>query len=118
MYLALESQWLQKAWFVSDGRVYGNREYAAIVKKRLNRWALYLPVPLFLVRALSYALDVAGGWFGVSPTLNRDKYRIMRAVNWQCEVEPLQRDLGFEAEYDLDSGIKACVEWYRKEKWL
>ncbi|MDR1156613.1 MAG: NAD(P)-dependent oxidoreductase [Bacteroidales bacterium] len=118
MYLALESQFLRKAWFVSDGREYDNREYAAIVKKHLNRRALYLPVPLFLVKAISCMLDTVGGWFGVSPTLNRDKYRIMRATNWKCEVEPLQRDLGFVAEYDLDKGIEACVEWYRKEKWL
>ena len=118
IYLALESQFLQKAWFVSDGKVYDNREYAAIVKKHLNSRALYLPVPLFLVKFISYTLDTVCGWFGVSPTLNRDKYKIMRANNWKCEIEPLQRDLNFEAEYDLDKGIEACVEWYRKEKWL
>jgi nucleoside-diphosphate-sugar epimerase len=118
MYLALESPFLRKAWCVSDGKEYDNREYASIVKKHLGRWALYLPVPLFLVKAISYTLDTVGGWFGVSPTLNRDKYRIMRATNWKCEIEPLQRDLGFVAEYDLDRGIDACVEWYRKEKWL
>ena len=118
IYLALESQFLQKAWFVSDGKVYDNREYAAIVKKHLKRRALYLPVPLFLVKTISYTLDTVCGWFGVSPTLNKDKYKIMRATNWKCEIEPLQRDLDFEAEYDLDKGIEACVEWYRKEKWL
>ena len=118
MYLALESEFLQKAWFVSDGKEYDNREYAAIVKKHLSRWALYLPVPLFLVKAIAYSLDTLGGWFGISPTLNKDKYKIMRATNWKCEVEPLQRDLGFKTEYDLDKGIEACVEWYRKEKWL
>ena len=118
IFLALESPFLQKAWFVSDGKEYDNREYAAIVKKHLNRWALYLPVPLVLVKAISYTLDTVCGWFGVSPTLNRDKYKIMRATNWKCEIESLQRDLNFEAEYDLDKGIEACVEWYRKEKWL
>ncbi len=118
MFLALESKHLQKAWFVSDGKVYDNREYAAIVKKHLHRKALYLPVPLFLVKAISYTLDTVCGWFGVSPTLNKDKYKIMRATNWKCEVEPLQRDLGFEAEYDLDKGIEACVKWYKAEKWL
>jgi nucleoside-diphosphate-sugar epimerase len=118
MFLALESAHLQKAWFVSDGKVYDNREYAAIVKKHLNRWALYLPVPLFLVKAVSYTLDTVCGWFGVSPTLNKDKYKIMRATNWKCEAEPLQRDLGFKAEYDLDKGIEASVQWYRAEKWL
>ena len=118
IFLALESQFLQKAWFVSDGKVYDNREYAAIVKKHLNRRALYLPVPLFLVKVISYTLDTVCGWFGISPTLNKDKYKIMRATNWKCETEPLQRDLCFEAEYDLDKGIEACVKWYKAEKWL
>ena len=118
VFLALESSFIQKAWFVSDGRVYDNREYAAIVKKHLNRWALYLPVPLFLVKAISYTLDTLCGWFGVSPTLNKDKYKIMRATNWKCEVEPMQHDLGFEAEYDLNKGIETCVKWYKAEKWL
>lgn len=118
MYTALESEYLHKAWFVTDGREYDNREYAAIVKKHLNRKAVYIPVPLFLVKAISYILDTGGGWFGVSPTLNKDKYKIMRATNWKCDAEPLQKDLGFQAEYDLDKGIEACVQWYKKEKWL
>ena len=118
MFLALESAYIRKAWFISDGKEYDNREYAAIVKKHLNRKALYLPVPLFLVKSISYTLDTVGGWFGVSPTLNKDKYKIMRATNWKCEVEPLQQELGFSAEYDLDKGIEACVKWYKEEKWL
>jgi nucleoside-diphosphate-sugar epimerase len=118
MYLSLQSPFVRRAWFVSDGKEYNNRQYATIVKRHLHRWALYLPVPLFLVKSISYTLDAVCGWFGVSPTLNRDKYRIMRATNWKCEIEPLQRDLGFEAEYDLDKGIETCVDWYRKEKWL
>ncbi|MDR1671938.1 MAG: NAD(P)-dependent oxidoreductase [Bacteroidales bacterium] len=118
MYLALESEYIRKAWFVSDGKEYDNREYAAIVKKHLDKWALFLPVPLFLVKTVSYTLDTVCGWFGVSPTLNRDKYKIMRATNWKCETEPLQKELGFVAEYDLDKGIEECIKWYKKEKWL
>ncbi|MDR1667269.1 MAG: NAD(P)-dependent oxidoreductase [Bacteroidales bacterium] len=118
MYLALESAHLRKAWFVTDGKVYDNREYAAIVKKHLHRKALYLPVPLFLVKAVAYTLDAIGSRLGMTPTLNRDKYKILRAVNWICDAEPLQRELGFAARYDLDKGIEACVQWYKKEKWL
>ncbi len=118
MFSALESEYYQKAWFVSDGKVYDNREYANIVKKHLNRKTLYLPVPLFLVKAISYTLDFIGGLFGISPTLNKDKYKIMRATNWKCDVEPLQQELGFKALYDLDKGIEACVQWYKTEHWL
>ncbi|GHT22985.1 NAD-dependent dehydratase [Bacteroidia bacterium] len=118
MYLALESAHVRKAWFVADGKTYDNREYAAIVKKHLNRKALFLPVPLFLVKAIAYTLDTVCGWFGVTPTLNRDKYKILRATNWKVETDALQKDLGFAAQYDLDKGIEECVKWYRQEKWL
>ncbi|MDR2848058.1 MAG: NAD(P)-dependent oxidoreductase [Bacteroidales bacterium] len=118
MYLALESAHVRKAWFVADGKTYDNREYAAIVKKHLHRKALFLPVPLFLVKAIAYTLDTVCGWFGVTPTLNKDKYKILRATNWQCETQALQQDLGFVAQYDLDKGIEECVKWYRQEKWL
>ncbi|MDR0814787.1 MAG: NAD(P)-dependent oxidoreductase [Bacteroidales bacterium] len=118
MYLALESAHVRKAWFVADGKTYDNREYAAIVKKHLNRKALFLPVPLFMVKAIAYTFDTVCGWFGVTPTLNKDKYKILRATNWKCDTDALQNDLGFVAQYDLDKGIEECVKWYRQEKWL
>jgi UDP-glucose 4-epimerase len=118
MFLALESSYVRKSWFVTDGKVYDNREYAAIVKKHLHRKALYLPVPLFLVKLVACTLDTVGGWWGTTPTLNRDKYKILRAANWKCDAEPLQKELGFAARYDLDKGIEECVRWYKKEKWL
>ncbi|MDR0714364.1 MAG: NAD(P)-dependent oxidoreductase [Bacteroidales bacterium] len=118
MFLALESPYTRKAWFATDGNVYDNREYAAIVKKHLCRKTVYLPVPLFLVKAVSWTLDTVGGWWGCTPTLNKDKYKILRAVNWKCDAEPLQRELGFAARYNLDKGIEECVQWYKKEKWL
>jgi nucleoside-diphosphate-sugar epimerase len=30
----------------------------------------------------------------------------------------LQKDFSFNAEYDLDKGVKEALEWYKKEGWL
>ncbi|MDR1169695.1 MAG: NAD(P)-dependent oxidoreductase [Prevotellaceae bacterium] len=118
-FMACRSSVVQKGYFVTDGREYTDREYAETVKKHLGRkHTLNLRVPLFLVKLIAYFLDTVCGWFGHTPTLNRDKYRILRVMNWKCEVKPVQDDFGFKADYDLDRGTGESVRWYKQEKWL
>ncbi len=119
VFLSIEKNVVRKGYFISDGKVYTNQEYADIVKKHLGKKrTLKVKVPLFLVKGIAMLLDTVCGWFGKSPTLNRDKYNIMRCMNWKCEVEPLQRDLGFVADYDLDRGVEESIVWYKNENWL
>ncbi|MDR0660096.1 MAG: NAD(P)-dependent oxidoreductase [Prevotellaceae bacterium] len=119
VFLAIQKDVVRKGYFITDGNIYTNKEYGDIVKKHLGKKrALKLKVPLFLVKGISSSLDTVCGWFGSTPTLNCDKYKILRCMNWKCEVEPIQKDLGFIAEYDLDKGIAESIEWYRNEKWL
>jgi nucleoside-diphosphate-sugar epimerase len=116
---ALASNIVRKAYFVADGQVYTNEEYAAIVKNILGKKrVLKLRTPLFLVKFISAFLETVCGWFGKTPTLNRDKYNILSAKNWKCETEPLEKDFNFKAEYDLERGMREAIEWYKKEKWL
>ena len=58
------------------------------------------------------------GLWGAIPTLNTDKYKVLASVNWKCETAPLQSDFNFQAEYDLDKGVKDALEWYHKEGWI
>ncbi|MDR0559024.1 MAG: NAD(P)-dependent oxidoreductase [Prevotellaceae bacterium] len=118
-FLACKSNITGKGYFVSDGKEYTDREYAAIVKKHIGRKrTLKIRVPLFLVKFISYFLDSVYGIFGKSPTLNKDKYKLLRVRNWRCETKPAQDDFGFVADYDLDKGIEESIKWYRQEKWL
>jgi nucleoside-diphosphate-sugar epimerase len=115
---ALESPVAHKAYFVSDGNVYSSEEYADIVKKHLGKKTIKLRVPLFLVKIISVMMEFFYGLFGRTPLLNKDKYYILSSLNWCCETEPLERDLHFTAQYDLDKGVKESVEWYKENKWL
>ena len=119
VFTALESPIVQRGYFITDGHVYTNTEYADIVKRHLNKKrTIKLKIPLFLVKAIAVTLDVICGWFGKSPTLNRDKYNILSAMNWICEIEPLRQDFNFKADYDLDNGMKKSIDWYKQEGWL
>jgi nucleoside-diphosphate-sugar epimerase len=118
-FLACRSNIVQKAYFVTDGKEYTDKEYAAAVKKHLGRkHTLKLRTPLFLVKFISYFLDTVCGWFGQTPTLNKDKYKILRVMNWRCENKPAEDDFNFKADYDLDKGTEEAIKWYKQEKWL
>ena len=111
IFLLIEKKITRKAYFVSDGNVYTSAEYANIVKNALGKkHTLKICVPVFALKIICFAMDTVCGWFGKSPTLNRDKYNILKARNWTCEVEPLQNDADFRADYDLTRGIEETIE--------
>ena len=119
IFLSVEKKAIGKAYFVADGDVWTSNEYANLAKKELGiKWAIPVKVPCTLVKGLAYTLDSVCGWFGKTPTLNRDKYNILSASNWKCEVKTLNEELGFSPDYNLEQGLRECIEWYRSEKWL
>jgi len=119
IFLSIEKKAIRKAYFVADGDVWTSKEYANLAKRELGiKWAVPIKVPCTLVKGIAYTLDSVYGWFGKTPTLNKDKYNILSASNWKCEVEILNEELGFKPDYNLEQGLRECIEWYRKEKWL
>lgn len=115
---AFESEVSGKTYFVSDGKMYLDSEYAAISKQILNKKTLKLKFPLFIVKWISSFLDMLGRAIGTQFTLNKDKYSILAARNWDCDIEDLKQDLEYEPEYDLQKGVEETIAWYKKEKWL
>lgn len=73
---------------------------------------------MWIVKVISSCLDSFGRLIGKQFTLNKDKYNLLAARNWDCDIENLKKDLGFEADYDLTKGVEECIAWYKKEKWL
>lgn len=115
---AFESEVSGKTYFVSDGRMYLDSEFAAITKQILHKRTLKLKFPLFIVRWISAFLDSFGRMIGKQFTLNNDKFAILAARNWECDIEDLKKDLDFDPKYDLQKGVEETIAWYKQEKWL
>lgn len=115
---AFESEISGKTYFVSDGRMYLDSEFAAITKQVLHKRTLKLKFPLFIVRWISAFLDFFGRMIGKQFTLNNDKFAILAARNWECDIEDLKKDLDFDPKYDLQKGVEETIAWYKQEKWL
>jgi nucleoside-diphosphate-sugar epimerase len=115
---AAVSPLVRKAYFITDGKEYDTETFAEITKKILGKKTLRITVPTGIVKQIAFGLEKLYGLWGSMPTLNSDKYRVLSSCNWKCEVEPLQKDLGFTAQYDLEKGVREAIDWYKKEKWL
>lgn len=119
IFLAIEKNVSGKAYFVSDGDTYSSRAFSDLIQKELgNPFVIHIKCPLFILKAVSLLAESVSSRLGKSSTLNADKYKIMKQRNWQCDIDPLVKDLGYHPVYKLDKGVKETIAWYKQEKWL
>ncbi|MFZ4399799.1 MAG: NAD-dependent epimerase/dehydratase family protein [Bacteroidales bacterium] len=118
VFKAIHSNISGKTYFVSDGKSYTAREFSEITKRILNKKTFKLFVPLSIVKLIAILLETFNGWIGKVPTLNKDKFNVLKARNWLCDMSDLEKDFEFKAKYYLKDGVKEAIEWYKTEKWL
>lgn len=118
-FLALDHGTLGKAYFVSDGVNYSSRTFSDLICQELGiHSVLRIKAPIWLLHLLSAGGQCIGKLTGRMPVLNLDKYKIMKQRNWQCDIEPTRRELGYQPQVLLAEGVHLSVEWYRKNHWI
>lgn len=109
----------RKEYNVTDGDVYTDAEFNAIVQKTLQKKrVLRFKVPLWLVKPAAFLSEKLFGIMGRPTTFNSDKYKIMKQRNWTCDITPLRTDLDFSPRYPLKEGVEKTVRWYKEHGWL
>lgn len=119
-FLSLKKEGVEgRTYFLSDGQVYSSRTFSDLIIRELGHpFVLRLTLPLCVLKAVSLTVGWLAGLRRKTSTLNRDKYHIMKQRNWQCDIAPAIRELGYRPAYDLDKGVREAVAWYKKEGWL
>ena len=119
VFLGIERQVSRRAYFLSDGQVYASRTFSDLICRELgNPLIIRIRCPLFLLKVVSLLAERWARLRHTASTLNRDKYNIMKQRNWQCDITPAVRELGYRPAYDLDRGVRETIAWYKKEGWL
>ncbi len=117
MFDALAAGVVNKKYIISERRAYTQSEFRAIVAKALGRKFV---IPVKLPLWMAYIASVVAEKWGVArmkpSTLNRDKFKIMRQRNWNCDVSDAVRDFGFDPKFSLERGIDETVKAYLEEK--
>jgi UDP-glucose 4-epimerase len=118
VFSGIESEEINKAYFVTDGNVYSGKLLAQYIKQHLSKKTLSISIPIPVVKSIAFVLEGIYGLRGNTPILNYEKINELSAKNWQCDIKSLQEDLNFKADYNLNDGIRETIQWYKKAKWL
>ena len=119
VFLAMDKGVTRRAYFLSDGRVYSSRTFSDLLIREMgNPWVIRLKFPLFALKIVSLCAEWAAKRQQKTSTLNRDKYHIMKQRNWQCDITPAVRELGYKPAFDLERGVRLTVAWYKDNQWL
>ena len=118
-FVRIEKEVSRRAYFLSDGKVYKSRAFSDLIQKELgDPFVIHIKCPLIVLKVVSLLAEFIATRSGKSSTLNSDKYKIMKQRNWQCDITPAVKELGYAPEYDLEKGVKETIAWYKNEGWL
>lgn len=120
MFLALKApsdRVVHRKYIISEDRAYTQKEFRSVVCSHLGKkYALPLKFPMWTVFAISFLSEKLAAARGQASTLNRDKFRIMKQRNWNCDISDAKNDFGFAPAWSLDKGIRETVRQYLTEK--
>ena len=117
IFIALESNLVQKNILVSDSKIYTPKDFNSIVKKSLNKKTLSFTIPKFVLKTVTNAFEFVGKVKGQVPILNNERLKEFEAFNWSVDSSDLL-SLGFNPQYFLDNGLPQTIEWYKANGWL
>lgn len=110
-------QTLRRKYIIAEPQVYTQSQFRKIVAKALGRKFV---VPVRLPLWTAYIASVVAEKYAVAKmkasTLNRDKFKIMKQRNCNCDISDARHDFGFAPAYSLERGIAETVVEYRKSK--
>ena len=110
---------LRFPYYISENRAYTQKEFRKIVCEELGKkFVIPVTCPLWLVKIVCYVAEWWGKVTLKASTLNRDKYKILKQRNWQCDIHEAQSDFDFNPQYSLRDGIREAIAWYREAGWL
>lgn len=119
VFLSLEKTQCRRSYFLADGQVYNSRAFSNLIRKELgNPFVVRIVCPLIVLKVVSYVSQIIATLRRKPSTLNMDKYNIMKQRNWQCDIASAMQELGFKPQYNLESGVKETIAWYKNEGWL
>ena len=119
VFLGIEKQACRRVYFLADGQVYRSRAFSDLIRKELgNPFVIRVICPLIILKVVSLLAEFWAVRSKKPSTLNSDKYNIMKQRNWQCDIGPAVRELGFAPQYNLEQGVRETIAWYKNEGWL
>lgn len=119
LYLAAISERTKgEIYFIGSEKFYTWEEIGKVTEKSLNRHALHIIVPHFLVYGIAAVAHFFSIFSSKAATLNLEKARDITQKDWICSSQKAFDHFGYKQEISLEEGIKRTVAWYKEMKWI
>jgi nucleoside-diphosphate-sugar epimerase len=119
LYLAATSEKsINQIYFITSEKYYTWKEVGDVTSKVMNKKALKVKVPHFIVYIIAAIAQFFSIFSGKAATLNIEKGKDITRPAWISDYRKAYSDFGFKQEISLEGGIKRTVEWYKKVGWL
>lgn len=119
VFCAIKAGVTRRSYFVSDGQVYHSQDFSDLIQKEMGiKQVLRIKAPIFLLKIICTISEAISKRLGKPSTLNGDKFHILSQRNWQCDIEPARKEIGYQPKVTLAEGVKRTIAWYKKEGWL
>lgn len=107
-----------KVYFAAHPTTTTSRALAVSVANALGKRPAVIGIPPLVARGVLWAAGTLAHIAGQATLLSADKGNEYLAPAWTCRSDALRRDAGWQAEVDLETGLRRAANWYREVGWL
>jgi len=112
------SEYVNKSYFISDGRIYKITQFTDGISKALNVKTFGFTIPFPILSLIVTGTGILDKITGSKSLLNDEQLAKMKARNWDCDIAPLVQDFSFQPQYNIDQATKETALWYLEKGWL
>jgi nucleoside-diphosphate-sugar epimerase len=105
-------------YFVAENRSYSWSEFRELLLSTGGVKARRIKLPYGAAYLLGLVSEISSLFTKKAALANRQKVREAAQRYWLCNVEKIENELCFRAEYPLQKGLELTWKWYRKNRWL
>jgi nucleoside-diphosphate-sugar epimerase len=107
-----------ETYFAAEGQDHDWQEMSDLIGAALGKRAVRVVLPEGLLPAIAAFAAFQARLTGQPALLNDQKLVELSQRYWVCSAEKARRELGFEAQHDLATGVRLTAQWYRENDWL
>jgi nucleoside-diphosphate-sugar epimerase len=115
---ALESECALGQTYFARGTDHTQEEFSEAIARVLGKRPVEIRLPEVVMTPLSLWARVQGRLTGRPALLNEQRLANMRHREWLCSGEKARRELGFVAQYSLQTAVRETANWYLENGWL
>ncbi|MEM4156482.1 MAG: NAD-dependent epimerase/dehydratase family protein, partial [Archaeoglobaceae archaeon] len=117
--LAIEKEnSVNQTYIISEDKAYTYNQVYRILAEILGREAPKFHIPVFMAKAMIFPVELTNRLLGRENFMWHVKTVDSITKDRAYSVEKAKRELGYRPKYDLKTGLKETVEWYRENGFI